>query len=171
MTLLLFLKFYLKKLLFLFLLNIINFFFIINFSFSSTQEDSNTFFKEGIAIYKKANCSSCHFWHADGGNSHGGAAASLRSTNLSHKELLSVIKCGRPGTNMPYFYRYSKKDLDCKYLDNLDKVVLRGARLLNENEIKSLTKFIYDEIKSKPITKKYCLEFFTTKDACNKYNN
>ena len=171
MTLLLFLKFYLKKLLFLFLLNIINFFFIINFSFSSTQEDSNTFFKEGIAIYKKANCSSCHFWHADGGNSHGGAAASLRSTNLSHKELLSVIKCGRPGTNMPYFSRFTKKDVDCKYLDNVDKEVLRGAILLNDNEIKFLTKFIYDEIKSKPITKKYCLEFFKTKSACNKYNH
>ena len=70
----------------------------------------------------------------------------LRFINLSHKELLSVIKCGRPVTNMPYFSLF--KDLDCKYLDNLDKVVLRGARLLNENEIKSLTKFIYDEIKT-----------------------
>ena len=153
MTLLLFLKFYLKKLLFLFLLNIINFFFIISFSFSSTQEESNTFFKEGIAIYKKANCSSCHFWHADGGNSHSGSAASLRSTDLSHKDLLRVIKCGRPGTNMPYFSRFAKKDLDCEYIDSIDKLVLRGARLLNDNEIKILTKFIYDEIKSKPITK------------------
>ncbi len=170
MFLLLFLKYYLKKLLFLFLLNIINFFFIINNSLSSTQEDSNTFFKKGIAIYKKANCSSCHFWHADGGNSHGGAAASLRSTNLSHKDLLRVIKCGRPGTNMPYFSRFTKKDLDCKYLDNMDKAVLRGAILLNDNEIKFLTKFIYYEIKSKPITKKYCLEFFKTKNACDKYN-
>ena len=112
MVLLLFLKYYLNKLLFLFLLNIMHFFFIINFSFSSTQEDSNTFFKKGIAIYKKANCSSCHFWHADGGNSHGGSAASLRSTDLSHKDLLRVIKCGRPGTNMPYFSRFAKKDLN-----------------------------------------------------------
>ena len=72
---------------------------------------------------------------------------------------------------MPYFSRLKKKDLDCKYLDNIDKVVLRGARLLNENEIKFLTKFIYYEIKKKPINKKYCLEFFKTKNTCNKYNN
>ena len=72
---------------------------------------------------------------------------------------------------MPYFSRFLKKDLDCKYLDNLDKAVLKGAKLLNNNEIKFLTKFIYDEIRNKPITKKYCLEFFKTKDACDSYNN
>ena len=72
---------------------------------------------------------------------------------------------------MPYFSRFTKKDVDCKYLDNVEKEVLRGAILLNDNEIKFLTKFIYDEIKSKPITKKYCLEFFKTKSACNKYNH
>ncbi len=171
MVLLLFIKYNLKSFLFLFLLNTLYFFFIINSSFSSNQKDSITFFKKGIAIYKKANCSSCHFWHADGGNSHGGSAASLRSTDLSHKDLLRVIKCGRPGTNMPYFSRFAKKDLDCEYIDSIDKLVLRGARLLNDNEIKLLTKFIYDEIKSKPITKKYCLEFFKTKSACNKYNH
>ena len=72
---------------------------------------------------------------------------------------------------MSYFTRFTKKDLDCKYLNNIGKVVLRGTRLLEDDKIKFLTKFIYDEIKSKPVTKKYCLEFFKTKNTCNKYNN
>ena len=94
-----------------FLLFMLTFFSLLHACHSANQKNVENFFKKGIYIYKKANCSSCHLWHADGGNSHGGAAASLRNTNLSYQELFTVIKCGRLGTNMPYFLRFAKKIL------------------------------------------------------------
>lgn len=167
---------YIKRQKFLHILYVINFFFIISYSYSISNEDADILFYKGISIYKKANCGSCHFWHANGGNSHGGAAASLRESNLSYKELLKVIKCGRAGTNMPYFARTAKEDLDCNHFkkDSTNDArvnVLKGSNLLNKNELKSLTKFIVDEIQEKPIKKKYCLEFFKRREACDVYKN
>ena len=36
----------------------------------------------GRAIYAKANCVGCHKWHGGGGGGYGGAALSLRKTEL-----------------------------------------------------------------------------------------
>ena len=98
------------------------------------KKKRRNFFKKGIYIYKKANCSSCHLWHADGGIGYG-AAASLRNTNLSYQELFTVIKCGRLGTNMPYFLRFAKKDIDCTHFKDeayrsKEALVLKGLNLL-----------------------------------------
>jgi len=175
MVLLLLLKQDIKKILLIIIFYLLSIFFIENFSLSSNNKKTETSFKKGISIYKKANCSSCHFWHAEGGNSHGGAAASLRTTDLSYKELLKIIKCGRPGTNMPYFSRNALNSDDCMYskksVKELEEITLKGSKLLNSNEIKSLAKFIENEIKNKPLTKKYCLEFFKREENCNKYHD
>ena len=158
-----------------FLLFILTFFFsLLHACHSANQKNVENLFKKGIYIYKKANCSSCHLWHADGGNSHGGAAASLRNTNLSYQELFTVIKCGRLGTNMPYFLRFAEKDIDCTHFKyeayrSKEALVLKGAKLLSETEIVFLSKFIYEEIKNKPITKRYCFAFFNKEEVCNRY--
>ena len=49
----------------------------------------------------------CHSWHCKGGGH--GAAVSLRNTELTLNEIINVIKCGRPGTGMPYFLRKAYK--------------------------------------------------------------
>ena len=61
----------------------------------------------GQAIYKRANCVGCHKWHGDGGGGYGGAALSLRKTELDKRQIMETVKCGRPGTGMPYFSRDS----------------------------------------------------------------
>ena len=38
---------------------------------------------EGKRIYEKANCIGCHKWHGEGGGGYGGAALSLRRTELA----------------------------------------------------------------------------------------
>ena len=169
-------KLNIKKLLKFLFFMCIAFFTIVDLSYSTNQKNLESYFKKGIYIYKKANCSSCHLWHADGGNSHGGAAASLRNTNLSYQELFRVIKCGRSGTNMPYFLRYAKKDIDCinikdNSLNSKETFALKGSKMLNESEIVTLSKFIHRDIKNKPITKKYCLAFFRREEVCNNYTN
>ena len=42
-----------------------------------------------------------------------GAGVSLRNTNLTLNEIINVIKCGRPGTGMPYFLRKAYKEEKC----------------------------------------------------------
>src|SRR5258707_13568913 len=59
----------------------------------------------GKAIYKRANCFGCHKWHGDGGGGYGGAALSLRATELTRDQIIETVACGRPGTAMPYFAR------------------------------------------------------------------
>jgi mono/diheme cytochrome c family protein len=59
----------------------------------------------GKAVYKKANCVGCHKWHGGGGGGYGGMALSLRETPLDTAGLTMVIRCGRPGTRMPYHQR------------------------------------------------------------------
>ena len=60
--------------------------------------------KYGLNVYKKGNCMGCHSWHGKGGGGYG-AGVSLRNINLTLTEIINVIKCGRPGTGMPYFSR------------------------------------------------------------------
>ena len=174
MILLLLLENYHKKIILYLILCLTGLIFIINSSFSANFENNKNLFKKGVSIYKKASCSSCHFWHANGGNSHGGAASSLRNTQLSFEEIYNVISCGKPGTNMPYFSRLFKSNLDCvnyknKPLEDDKIVVLKGSKLLNNNEINVLAKFISQEIKNKTITRKYCEAFFKTEEACFEY--
>lgn len=67
----------------------------------------------GLAIYKDADCMACHKWHGAGGGGYGGAALSLRATTLSRDDILTVIQCGRPSTNMPYHDRSAYDDDRC----------------------------------------------------------
>ncbi len=63
---------------------------------------------QGKDIFKtKATCQFCHKWDASGDQGYGGNAASLRATKLSPAQVAETIKCGRPGTGMPYHDRFA----------------------------------------------------------------
>jgi hypothetical protein len=68
---------------------------------------------EGQRIYENANCVGCHKWHGGGGGSYGGAALSLRDTQLNRDQIIEVVHCGRPGTGMPRHDRDAYKDYQC----------------------------------------------------------
>ena len=70
-------------------------------------------FDYGLSTYKKGNCMGCHKWHGDGGPGYGGAALSLRETGLDREQLITIIACGRPGTNMPFFDKKAYIDERC----------------------------------------------------------
>jgi mono/diheme cytochrome c family protein len=67
----------------------------------------------GKQVYEKANCVGCHKWHGGGGGGYGGAALSLRETQLDRDLLLEVVRCGRPATAMPYHDRDAYQETDC----------------------------------------------------------
>ena len=74
-------------------------------AFAANSETS-----EGRAVYARANCVGCHKWHGSGGGGYGGAALSLRKTELDKEQIIQTVTCGRPGTGMPYFSRGAYSD-------------------------------------------------------------
>ena len=74
---------------------------------AGTSNAAENSLETGQAIYKRANCVGCHKWHGDGGGGYGGAALSLRKTELEKPQIMETVRCGRPGTGMPYFSRNS----------------------------------------------------------------
>ncbi len=120
----------------------------------------------GLATAKRANCLGCHKWHGNGGPGYGGAAISLRATNLSRDELITVIKCGRPGTNMPYFDRKAYSDDRCygmtfaDFSDADGNRPLQGKKYLNDRQASAVADFVIAELQGKEITRAYCEKIF-----------
>jgi hypothetical protein len=71
--------------------------------------------ERGKDIFKnKATCLFCHAWHGGGESSqYGGIALSLRDTKLDRGQIIEVVKCGRPGTGMPYHDAFAYTDKRC----------------------------------------------------------
>ncbi len=111
----------------------------------------------GRATYAKANCVGCHKWHGNGGGGYGGAALSLRKTELDRDQIIMTVTCGRPGTGMPYFkrdvydddaadhpcYGFSRKDVTG------DNHVAEAGTFLRPNEIEAVADYVIANIKGK----------------------
>lgn len=72
--------------------------------------------RRGLAVWKdKVNCASCHGWSGNGvpDDPRQPVGANLRETALDHEQLMEVIQCGRPGTEMPHFDSRAYKDDRC----------------------------------------------------------
>jgi mono/diheme cytochrome c family protein len=65
--------------------------------------------------HEKADCQFCHGPDGDGrGDPRSpGQAANLHNTILNRDQLIEVIACGRPGTEMPHFDKYAYEDKTC----------------------------------------------------------
>ena len=79
-----------------------------------TQGDA----EKGKQVYQRVGvCVNCHGWAGDGRSGRGpmskGDAANLRETKLDAQGLYDLIRCGIPGTPMPYHDSVSYKDDRC----------------------------------------------------------
>jgi len=130
---------------------------------------------EGQRIYEKANCVGCHKWHGDGGGGYGGAALSLRATQLTRDQIVEVVHCGRPGTGMPHFDREAYKDYRC-YSGLTAQDLGRdlppdAATFLRPTEIEKVADYVLNHIKGKgPASYQDCTDFFGEGSrACDVY--
>ena len=121
----------------------------------------------GLNVYKKGNCMGCHSWHGNGGGGYG-AGVSLRNMNLTLDEIVNIVKCGRPGTGMPYFLRKAYKEVKCydttfdDYNDSYRPVA--SKRFLSTKQIEAVSIFVKDVLHNKKLDKNYC-EFFYEKGS------
>ena len=96
----------------------------------------------------KADCQFCHGIDGDGrGDPRSpGRAANLHETHLNRDQLVEVIACGRPGTEMPHFDKYAYEDTDCYGLKgkNLGNDAARDphSTSLTKREIEAVTDYI-----------------------------
>ena len=70
----------------------------------------------GERLYQeKADCQFCHGPDGDGrGDPRSpGKAPDLRKTILQREQLIEVISCGRPGTEMPHFDKSAYEETNC----------------------------------------------------------
>ena len=124
-------------------------------------------YKYGLNVYKKGNCMGCHSWHGKGGGGYG-AGVSLRNMNLTLDEIVNIIKCGRPGTGMPYFLRKAYKEEKCydttfeDYDDSYRPV--SSKRFLSPKQIKAVSIFVKEVLHNRKLDKNYC-EFFYEKGS------
>ena len=65
--------------------------------------------------HDKADCQFCHGPDGDGrGDPRSpGRASNLHETKLDRLQLIEVIACGRPGSEMPHFDKYAYEGDDC----------------------------------------------------------
>ena len=151
-----------KKIL-LFLLLSISSLSISNYILGNNLETHNY----GLNVYKKGNCMGCHSWHGKGGGGYG-AGVSLRNMNLSLDEIINVVKCGRPGTGMPYFLRKAYKEEKCydTTFEDYDSSYrpISSKKFLNQRQIEAVSLFVKEVLQEKKLNKDYC-EFFFNKGS------
>ena len=105
----------------------------------------------GKKVYKKANCVGCHKWHGDGGGGYGGAALSLRKTQLNADLIKYVVACGKPSSGMPYHGRkvYKTDNTDCydSTAEELgEDLPPRARKLLSERELNAVVDYVVNVI-------------------------
>ena len=108
--------------------------------------------ESGKRVYQAANCVGCHKWHGAGGGGYGGLALSLRDTTLDRAGLIETVRCGRPGTGMPYHERNAYKDGGCFGLTEKDlgaDMPPKGQDMLRPREIEAVADYVLAAIKGR----------------------
>jgi mono/diheme cytochrome c family protein len=119
----------------------------------------------GKEIFKtKAVCQYCHKWDASGDQGYGGNALSLRATHLTPEQLTEVVKCGRPGTGMPYHDRFAYTDKRCYGYtrEEMGKdMPPAGNDFLSQREVDAVVKYLFAKaVGHGPATYEECVDFW-----------
>jgi mono/diheme cytochrome c family protein len=121
----------------------------------------------GKDIFKtKATCQFCHKWDASGDQGYGGNALSLRATKLTPAQVAETVKCGRPGTGMPYHDQFAYTDKRCYGVtrEQLGKdMPPEPNAFLNADEIDAVVKYLFaTDVGRGPSTYEDCVAFWGT---------
>jgi mono/diheme cytochrome c family protein len=144
-------------------------FLVITYGYARAQdmqsaEEARTI-EFGKDIFKtKATCQFCHKWDASGDQGYGGNALSLRKTQLTPAQVAETIKCGRPGTGMPYHDQFAYTDKRCYGLTRADlgnDMPPEPNAFLNAHEIDAVVKYLFAKAVGRgPSTYEDCVDFW-----------
>ncbi len=111
----------------------------------------------GKHVFQKANCMGCHKWDGSGGGGYGGAALSLRATTLDPEQIALTVRCGRPGTGMPYHLRgaYDDPGKPCYGVGRaeLDRQMPPEPTVyLRDEDVQAVVAYVVHDVKGKGAT-------------------
>lgn len=121
----------------------------------------------GKRVYQeRGKCSYCHGWAGDGeGDPFAPRGADLRTIELNREQLVEVVQCGRPDTEMPHFDRRAYVDDRCFGMTAAD---LGGAKpprapdTLRKAEMEAVADYVLAKVVGRgEITLAECEEFFS----------
>jgi Cytochrome C oxidase, cbb3-type, subunit III len=134
---------------------------------------------EGMRLYRqKGDCQACHGWAGDGRkmDTQMPDGANLRTTRLNRSELVTAIKCGRPGKGMPAFDRLAYSDGRCNDIKQADLKRLGltlhdPAATLQAREIELLVDFLLAKVVGKgPMDRPKCIDYWGADvEACSEF--
>lgn len=124
-----------------------------------------------------ANCRDCHGWAANGVQDvpQQPQGANLRATTLTPEQMAEVVRCGRPGSEMPYFgnnqWTAANRCYGMTQAEAGTMMPVKGDNVLNARQLDSLVAFIFSEYVGKPPpTFDECTRAFGTEAArCGGY--
>lgn len=129
--------------------------------------------KRGKIVFRSVGfCMNCHGWAADGKTGVGWrapAGANLRETKLDKAALIETIKCGRPGTPMPYHDREAYRDDRCYGMVMSDfapgRQPIRG-KTFSDQDLANVVAYLQTHVigLGKP-TFEECVDFFDNPSA------
>lgn len=143
---------------------------------SGQAEDATQFVgdpERGKIVFRTVGgCVNCHGWAADGKtgvNMRAPVGASLRDTGLDRIGLMEVIRCGRPGTAMPFHDKAAYRDDRCYGMVKADfdpgTAPVRG-KTFSDQDAANIVAYLQDRVigLGKP-TYAECADFFDDPDA------
>jgi mono/diheme cytochrome c family protein len=114
---------------------------------------------------EKADCQYCHGWAGDGagGGQSPGGAANLRKSQLDRATLITVIRCGVPGTAMPHFEEEAYSDQRCYGMTEAElgsrTPPLPPSTTLPRRDIEVIADYLLAKVIGRgPITREECFE-------------
>jgi mono/diheme cytochrome c family protein len=123
-------------------------------------------FSHGRRLYlEKADCQYCHGWAGDGagGGQSPGGAANLRKSQLDRANLITVIRCGIPGTAMPHFEEEAYSDQRCYGMTEAElgsrTPPLPPSTTLPRRDIEVIADYLLAKVIGRgPVTREECFE-------------
>jgi hypothetical protein len=123
-------------------------------------------------FHRDAHCQACHGWAGDGHKMDNQMpdGADLRASNLDRQTVITTIKCGRPGTDMPAFDKFAYSDGRCYGLKQADLKTRQldmfdSPATLAPNEVGYLADFLMAKVIGKgPMDYAKCVDFWGKDD-------
>jgi hypothetical protein len=135
--------------------------------------------EKGKVVYQRLGlCVNCHGWPGDGQTGLNPmvhvAGSNLRETQLDEQGLYDVIRCGIPGTKMPYHDSVSYKDDRCfgQLMSNFDAMQrpIKG-KTFRDNQLVDLIAYLEKYVigRGRPTYEECVLYFDTSADKSCAY--
>jgi mono/diheme cytochrome c family protein len=122
----------------------------------------------------RAGCANCHGWAGDGVSKEPfPPGANLRKTALDKSQIMQIVRCGRPGTGMPYFDKSAYADDRCygASAQTLGSLAPQPGVALRANEIDAIVEYVLARVKGRgKITKAECAAYFGSPTGCESFD-